>query len=72
MLEQYIMNFCCYLCRVGYLIIQFILETQKIYINNNIDYDVHYHHAKSQIKIQLVYGETKKDIALWGKLNQTA
>jgi hypothetical protein len=27
---------------------------------SNIDYDVHFHLAKSQIKIQLVYGEKKE------------
>jgi len=29
--------------------------------------DVHYYPAKFEIKIQLVYGEIKKDIILWGK-----
>lgn len=59
------MNFLHYFDRVGYLIIKFILHIQN-YIKSNdkkfmkyfftIDYDVQYHPAKSQIKIQLVYG----------------
>jgi hypothetical protein len=34
-----------------------MLKNHKIF--STIGYDVHYHIAKSQIKIQLVYGETK-------------
>jgi hypothetical protein len=37
-----------------------------------MNYDIHYHLLKSQIKIQLVHEEIKKQIALWGKLNQKA
>jgi hypothetical protein len=32
---------------------------------SNIDYDVHFHLAKSQIKIQLVYGEKKGKVHFW-------
>jgi hypothetical protein len=32
-------------------------KSQNIF--SNIDYDVHYHLAKSQTKFQLVYGEKK-------------
>jgi hypothetical protein len=32
----------------------------------NIDYDVRCHHAKFQIKIQLVYGEDKNDKLHYG------
>ena len=31
--------------------------------------DVHYYPAKLEIKIQLVYGEKKREIVLWGKVN---
>ena len=31
--------------------------------------DVHYYPTKFEIKIQLVYKETKKQIVLWGKIN---
>jgi hypothetical protein len=54
-----------YFDRVVYLIIKFTAEIQN-YIKKfikyfyTIDCDVHYHLAKSQIKIQLVHGETKK------------
>jgi hypothetical protein len=33
---------------------------------SNIVYDVHYHLAKSQIKIQLVYGQTKMANCIMG------
>jgi len=32
----------------------------------NIHYDVHYYSAKFEIKIQLMYGETKKDKVYMG------
>lgn len=35
-----------------------MIKYNKIFLN--IDYDIHYHSAKSQIIIQLVYGETKR------------
>ena len=31
--------------------------------------DVHYYPTKFEIKIQLVYEETKKQIVLWSKMN---
>jgi hypothetical protein len=56
------MNFHHHFVRVVHLIIKFITEIQNYIQTNdesNINYDVRYHLAKSQIKIQLVYGETK-------------
>jgi hypothetical protein len=53
---------------VEYLRIKFIIEIHNYIKSNdekiiqhfsNIHYDVHYHLAKSQIKIQPMYGETK-------------
>ena len=35
-------------------------DEKIIIIFNNMQYDVHYYPAKFKIKIQLVYGETKK------------
>jgi hypothetical protein len=56
-----------YFDRVVYLVIWFIIEIQNYMKTNNekiikyfnMDYNVHYHLAKSIIKIQLVYEETK-------------
>jgi hypothetical protein len=33
---------------------------------SNVDYDVHYHIAISQIKIQIMYGETKMTNCVMG------
>jgi hypothetical protein len=67
---------------VLYLITKIIVEIHnEIYKINNeefikyfssIDYGVHYNLAKSQIKVQLMHGEIKKQIVLRGKLNQIA
>jgi len=35
----------------------------------NMHYDVHYYSAKFEIKIQLMYGETKKTNCIWGKMD---
>ena len=37
--------------------------------NSNMHCDVHYYPAKFEIKIQLVYGETKKLNCVRGKIN---
>ena len=41
----------------------------KNYTFFNMHCDVHYYPAKFEIKIQLVYEGTKKQIVLWGKMN---
>jgi hypothetical protein len=38
-----------------------MMKNHKICFSN-IDHDVHYHLATSQIKIELVYGETKMPV----------
>jgi hypothetical protein len=77
--KKYIMNFHHFFDRVVYLIIKFIIEVLNYIKTNdekiikyfcNIDFDVYYHLAKSQIKIQLVNEEPKITNCIMGKLNQ--
>ena len=39
----------------------------KLFLNMHCD--VHYYSAKFEIKVQLVYGEEKRQIILWDKID---